>query len=305
MSMKFLKTVAGAAVSSLWEKVSGNIVPKDTDADVGIQITDPEAPLGFSAAEADNVKIRFQNTHSVTGDAGISTYDDTAGTDLIIGSNLYINSAGNLARWNTSEQSSYSYAGRDGAYLIGTGGTGAVGTTRIKVESGGDVIISTGNLVIGTAGKGIDFSAQTATTTGTTTAELLDHYEAGTWTAAFAAGSGTVTIDSGTNTGGYTRIGRQVHVQGYFSITSVSSPSGTFDLTGLPFTVGTLSKGADYGAITMRMGTVNGTMGDPMGIIFAGVSYLRLEEFTGTAAAHIADHMQAGTVITISATYFV
>ena len=34
--MKFLKTVAGAAVSSLWEKVSGNIVAKDTSAAVGI-----------------------------------------------------------------------------------------------------------------------------------------------------------------------------------------------------------------------------------------------------------------------------
>lgn len=34
--MKFLKTVAGAAVSSLWEKVSGNVVTKDTSANVGI-----------------------------------------------------------------------------------------------------------------------------------------------------------------------------------------------------------------------------------------------------------------------------
>ena len=39
MSMKFLKTVAGAAVSSLWEKVSGNVVVKDTSADVAIGAT--------------------------------------------------------------------------------------------------------------------------------------------------------------------------------------------------------------------------------------------------------------------------
>ena len=43
--MKFLKTVAGAAVSSLWEKVSGNVVLKDTDGD----IIDIDIPMTLNA----------------------------------------------------------------------------------------------------------------------------------------------------------------------------------------------------------------------------------------------------------------
>ena len=56
----------------------------------------------------------------------------------------------------------------------------------------GDVTLSTGNLVIGTSGNGIDFSA----TPGTGTSELLSDYEEGTWTPTsfditYAAASGS------------------------------------------------------------------------------------------------------------------
>ena len=46
---------------------------------------------------------------------------------------------------------------------------------------GGDVTISNGNLVMGTSGKGIDFSA-TSNSSGTMGSELLNDYEEGTWT---------------------------------------------------------------------------------------------------------------------------
>lgn len=53
----------------------------------------------------------------------------------------------------------------------------------------GDQTIVDGNLVIGTAGKGIDFSA----TPGTGTSELLSDYEEGTWTPA----NGNMTVVGG------------------------------------------------------------------------------------------------------------
>ena len=52
-------------------------------------------------------------------------------------------------------------------------------TEKFRVKSGGDVEIKDGNLVIGTSGKGIDFSA----TSSTGTSELLNDYEEGTFTA--------------------------------------------------------------------------------------------------------------------------
>ena len=78
-------------------------------------------------------------------------------------------------------------------------------TTALNIASGGDVTVSTGNLVIGTAGKGIDFSANTGG--AGKSSQLLDDYEEGTITGTITCGtSGTVTLDAGYNTLSYTRI---------------------------------------------------------------------------------------------------
>jgi hypothetical protein len=70
-------------------------------------------------------------------------------------------------------------------------------------------------------------------------ANTLDDYEEGTWTCTVTMGSGSATLSSGTNTGAYTKIGRQVTVTGDFNINAVSSPSGSFTLNGLPFAIDT------------------------------------------------------------------
>lgn len=114
----------------------------------------------------------------------------------------------------------------------------------------GDVTLSTGNLVIGTAGKGIDFSA-TSSGSGTMTSELLADYEEGTWTPTPVS----ITVVTGTPvyTGRYTKIGRQVTID--INMTGLSGtitiPSGA-SFTGLPYTSGTNSWGVygNYGAAT-------------------------------------------------------
>jgi hypothetical protein len=53
-------------------------------------------------------------------------------------------------------------------------------TERMSIDSGGDVTVKTGNLVIGTAGKGIDFSVVTGGA-GTATGNVLSDYEEGTF----------------------------------------------------------------------------------------------------------------------------
>lgn len=70
----------------------------------------------------------------------------------------------------------------------------------------GDQTILDGNLIIGTSGKGIDFSA----TPGTGTSELLDDYEEGTYTVTlFDAASGG-NPSATTVTGYYTKVGNLV-----------------------------------------------------------------------------------------------
>ena len=106
-------------------------------------------------------------------------------------------------------------------------------TERVKVGSTGDVNISTGNVVMATSGKGIDFSAVTGGT-GTATANVLNDYEEGTWTATLKGATTDPTI-AVTATGRYTKIGRQVTVQVYISNVVTTGASGRIGISGLPF----------------------------------------------------------------------
>lgn len=96
----------------------------------------------------------------------------------------------------------------------------------------GDQTIIDGNLVFGTAGKGIDFSANP--NAPGMTSELLDDYEEGTWTPTI---SGSVTAGAGTyfnQTGRYTKIGRLVFIQAWINCGGHTG-TGNMLLTGLPF----------------------------------------------------------------------
>jgi hypothetical protein len=94
----------------------------------------------------------------------------------------------------------------------------------------GDQTLSTGNLVIGTSGKGIDFSA----TSGTGTSELLSDYEEGTWTPVPTPVSGSIT--SYTSTGRYIKVGNQVTVALRLDITNAGTATAMLNVAGLPFT---------------------------------------------------------------------
>ena len=100
--------------------------------------------------------------------------------------------------------------------------------------NGGDVYIGDGNLVVA-SGHGIDF-ALTGNGSGSMSSELLDDYEEGTFTPSISVGSGSVTLKSGYDLMSYTKIGNLVNIRGRIETDSVSSPSGTATLTGLPFT---------------------------------------------------------------------
>ena len=118
------------------------------------------------------------------------------------------------------------------------GGTTAA-AERLRIAAAGDVTVSTGNVVIGTSGKGIDFSA-TSDASGSTS-ELLDDYEEGTWTPAYSGLPGSITY--GTQSGTYTKIGRQVHAICYLGVAGQTTGTATITITGLPF-----ASGAFHGA---------------------------------------------------------
>ena len=85
------------------------------------------------------------------------------------------------------------------------------GAAALTVETPGDVTIETGSLMIGSAGRGIDFSNQAAPAPGATS-ELLDSYEEGIYTPTV---SSMTTTGSPAYTGNYTKIGNLVQVTIY------------------------------------------------------------------------------------------
>ena len=91
--------------------------------------------------------------------------------------------------------------------------------------SNADVTVTTGNLVIGTSGKGIDFTAEAASTESGTdrSSSILDDYEEGTWTAVVSDGTNAMTLNGTYDTGYYTKIGNVVTISGYFVTTSAGS----------------------------------------------------------------------------------
>jgi hypothetical protein len=112
------------------------------------------------------------------------------------------------------------------------GGAGRV--SKVNFLDNGDLTNVTGNFVVGTAGKGIDFSANTHA--AGMTSELLNDYEEGTWVPTVAAGSGSITT-VGTVVGNYTRIGRLVTLFASVTITNNGTGSGSIRISGIPFPV--------------------------------------------------------------------
>lgn len=105
----------------------------------------------------------------------------------------------------------------------------AISATAITASTG-DITSTAGNFVVGTSGKGVDFSA----TPGTGTSELLADYEEGTWTPIMTA-SGGGTAGYASQQGRYTKIGRQVTVFFDFQLNTLNTLSGNLSIDGLPF----------------------------------------------------------------------
>ena len=107
----------------------------------------------------------------------------------------------------------------------------------VSAELTGSALTAYGNLVIGTSGKGIDFSAD-GNAAGATS-EVLDDYETGTFTMKFRRSGGT-WINGTTNGAQYIKIGSRVfvtYVGQLDSDLSTADGSSYVRIGGLPFNV--------------------------------------------------------------------
>ena len=179
------------------------LVIDNASGNVGIGAS-PNVPFEVNTSHSGNYVCKIQNTHATDGHGVKIFAGDDADTNAFV-----------IVNHNDS-------------------------VNNFVVRGDGEVTVSRGNLVIGTAGKGIDFED-----TGGT-ARVLDDYEEGTWTVDMTMStSGTVTVNGSYDTAYYTKIGRVVHIQGQVRVGSVSSPVGDFRIS-LPFTTVSATEAGAY-----------------------------------------------------------
>ena len=224
-SGQYLKTDGSGALS--WATVAGGVDGISSSADATAITIDsservmigtttegyPDYGDTLTVADSDHcgITIRTGTTHQ----GSIYFSDDTSGGGEYRGSLKYEHASEKMSLVQNTQNRLELTGASDGA---------------------GDVKIVSGNLVIGTSGKGIDFSAQTATsaTDSTTTSELLDHYEEGTWTPIPKISHVTTGITAAVS-GAYTKIGRLVHISFKVNFSDKGSNGGQFTVHGLPF----------------------------------------------------------------------
>ena len=164
---------------------------------------------------------------------------------------------------NRSRNAAVQFTTTQGFWLIGQGIGSDTDTfmiyddeARLSVSGTGsrDVTINTGNLVIGTSGKGIDFSA--AGNAAGMTSELLNDYEEGSFTPSITFNGSDLGVVYTGRTGRYTKIGNRVFFNILLNISNKGTATGVAAITGLPFTPGAGNQGygaavgADIGGIT-------------------------------------------------------
>jgi hypothetical protein len=115
--------------------------------------------------------------------------------------------------------------------ISATGSDTNIGIT-VTPKGTGDLTLSSGNVVIGTSGNGIDFSV----TPGTGSSELLDDYEEGTWTptVTFTGGNGDLSYQG--QAGIYTKIGNCVTFSFRIVFTQTTASGYISGIGTLPFT---------------------------------------------------------------------
>ena len=156
------------------------------------------------------------------------------------------------------------------------------------VRSGNQTIVD-GNVVVGTAGNGIDFSANN--NAAGMTGELLTWYEEGTWTPVDSSGEGLVlTIANAV----YTRIGRSVTASAVITYPANAS-AFAMELSGLPFAAGAPASS----------GVLTNTNQTNVALVNTANTYVRLYAVPNAAFVRTTNAELSGKSVYLNVTYTV
>ena len=215
------------------ENGDGEALRIDSNGLIGINNGNPLYPMHFKNAMASTpsyIHMEVTGTNTVGGGGGIQF--DTSASNNSSNNGLYLATI-HGERSSSDNGSNTLVFKTTKAGAAGDDGNTHSPKTRMTIDEDGDVNISDGNLVVA-SGHGIDFSA---TANGTTSSsELFDDYEEGSWTPSITLGGGSTGMTYSRQEGHYTKIGRQVFAQFRITLTNKGTSTGQLRINGLPFT---------------------------------------------------------------------
>ena len=218
-----------------------------------------------AAADSQTNQIVIAGNNGLGNGSNTTTIGNSSTTETYLAGNVTVNGDdiyGATVVGGSRENNRVTFAGSNPACVVTNSSTnsmrvdissnaGRVGSTnatdvhimtnglnRVTFTQGtGDMKVNNGNVVMSTAGTGIDFSAHS--NAAGMTSELLNDYEEGTWTPAYAPTTGTfATMTMDVISATYVKIGRQVTVRAWIRTDNVdvTGGSGNLRITGAPFT---------------------------------------------------------------------
>ena len=250
--------------------------------------------LGTNSAE----RVRINSS----GNVGIGT-DNPDEKFEVYGGKIKVDGGGN--RWITIDPgSSTTYEPRiEGSHelVFRSYVASGSGVKTCTFTSNGDLDLTQGRNLKFASGNGIDFSA-TDNGSGTTTSELLDDYEEGTWTPTVIGSSTAGTVTYGVQRGKYTKIGDLVHVELYVNYTN-GTGTGELRISGLPFTVSSSSStypGLSIGYLDNVTLSANHT---PIFLFSAGNTYIYNYQIPSGGGTNITIPYDSNATIIVSGAY--
>jgi hypothetical protein len=122
--------------------------------------------------------------------------------------------------------------------MLSQSGTGIITITPPATNTNRAITLpdAAGAIVVSGTTPSLNGITFPATQVASADANTLDDYEEGTWTPTVAFGGNSVSQTYNTQTGNYTKIGRQVFVQCFVNMSDKGSSTGDATITGLPFT---------------------------------------------------------------------
>ena len=204
-------TTTGAFTSvGIDDNADATTMTIDTSENIGIGNTSPSSQYMTRLVVGDGSGTEGITIYSGNDATGRLEFSDATSGDGRYAGGIVYEHTNNALRFNTNG-----------------------GNERLRIDSGGDVKVYAGDIFFASSGKGINLGV-----TSNTDSNTLDDYEEGTWTLDPKGNTTAGSYSATAMTGHYTKIGRIVHVEYRITAGTISSAAGSFQIHGLPFTVG-------------------------------------------------------------------